>query len=304
MPSMPKVLVTGANGFVGREVVSQLNKAGYTVYATDISASKSVDYLDVTQFKQVLEYLQTRHFGRNDRIIHLAAKVAGKPSLKDPWGYFYVNLMGTLNILEVMKVLKMQYLVFPSSWSTYGSKIGLPITEATPQEPENPYGASKKACEALIEIYSNIYGIKTVIIRPTMIYGPGQPEKNVLQQVVDAMVTGEKFEIYGKGKHTREFLHVRDASRVFVRAVKVVEDIDTYEVYILGTEDPVSIANLAKLAKKVKDFPLVFRDVPTWAFSQRSNMSKLKRAFDIDTKTFTRLEDGLRECLKDRLSRK
>jgi len=297
-----KVLVTGANGFVGTEICRQLRKTKHEVYATDITKSKNVEYLDVTQLSQIIEYLRKNKFHKNDSIIHLAAKVAGKPSLKDPWGYFYVNFVGTLNILEAMKTLGIRFLVFPSSWSIYGSKIALPITEATPLHPENPYGSSKKACEALIESYSKLFDIHTVILRPTMIYGPYQKEKNVLQQLVDSMITGKKFEIYGSGKHTREFLHVRDAAKVFIKALDVVKNIETYEVFILGTEDPVSISDLAKIAKKIKDFPLVYKNIPTWAFSQRSRMSKLKRVFEIDTKTFITVEEGLKECLEKQLS--
>lgn len=295
-----KVLVTGAGGFVGREVVYQLRKKGYEVYATDISKSSGIDYMDVTQLGPMIDYLRKNHFGTNDAIIHLAAKVAGAPSMKDPWGYFYVNLIGTLNILEAMKTVKISYLVFASSWSTYGSKISLPITEATPQQPENPYGSSKKACEALIESYVKLFPLKVVILRPTMIYGPGQEEKNVLQQIVDAMETEQEFIIYGKGNHTREFLHVRDASAAFVKAVEVAKGIEGFEVFILGTEDPVTIADLAKMAKKISNFPLIFKDVPTWAFSQASQMEKFKRIFEMDTRDFVKLKDGLKECLKSR----
>lgn len=295
-----KVLVTGGAGFVGSEVVRQLKKKGYEVYATDISKRLGTDYLDVTRLEQIISYLRKNGFEKEDKIIHLAAKVAGIPSLKDPWGYFYTNFIGTLNILEAMKTLKLKYLVFASSWSTYGSKIKLPITEETPQHPENPYGSSKKACEALIESYTTLYGIKAVVLRPTMIYGPGQEEKNVLQQVVDSMVEGKKFEIYGKGEHTREFLNVRDAARVFVKGLEVVEKINTWEVFIVGTENPVRITDLAKIGRKISKFPIVFRNVPTWAFSQRSDLSKLKRVFKIDPKNFTSLEEGLRECLRER----
>jgi len=295
-----KVLVTGAGGFVGKEVCKKLRQKGHKVYGTDITRKPGLDYLDVTQLGPMIEYLKKHRFGPSDGVIHLAAKVAGKPSLKDPWGYFYVNFIGTLNILEAMKVRKVKHLVFASSWSTYGSKIALPITEATPQHPENPYGASKKACEALVESYTGLFPIQAVILRPTMIYGPNQPEKNVLQQVVDAMVTGKKFEIYGKGTHTREFLNVRDAATVFARGIEVAKKIETFEIFILGTEDPIKIADLAKMGKRIKDFPLVFKNVPTWAFSQRSSMSKLKRAFEIDTKNFVSLEEGLVDCLKSR----
>jgi len=298
-----KVLITGAGGFVGTEVCRQLRAQGREVFATDISKAPGIDYMDVTQLKPMINYLQKNRFGPNDAIIHLAAKVAGKPSLTDPWGYFYVNLIGTLNVLEAMKTLRIGNLVFISSWSTYGSNIALPITEATPQYPENPYGASKKASEALVESYTGLFPIRAVIIRPTMIYGPGQPEKNVLQQVVDAMISGEKFEIYGRGSHTREFLNVKDAAAAFIRGIKVAKTIDTFEVFVLGTEDPISIADLAKIGKKIKDFPLIFKNVPKWAFSQASRMSKFKRGFNMDTRNFVTLREGLMECLKARQKR-
>lgn len=296
-----KVLVTGAGGFVGREVFRQLKNSDYEVYATDIKKTKEISYLDVTDFQAVYQFLKKRHFGENDFIIHLAARVAGIPSLKDPWSYFYTNITGTLNILEAMKVLGIKNLVFASSWSTYGSNIPLPIDEDTPQHPENPYGASKKACEALIESYAThkkYWDLRVVVLRPTMIYGTEQEEKNVFQQVVECMLSGEKFEIYGTGTHTREFLHQRDAARVFIKALEVVPKIKDWEIFILGTENPIEIRNLAKLASKIKKFPIVFKNVPTWAFSQRSDMTKLKKVFGIDTKDFISLKEGLEECLR------
>lgn len=297
-----KVLVTGGNGFVGREIVRQLREEEkYKVFSTDITKGKEVEYLDVTKLSQVISYLKKKKFQREDGIIHLAARVGGKPSLVDPWSYYYVNILGTLNILEAMKTLGVRYLVFPSSWSTYGSKIKLPITEETQQHPENPYGRSKVICESLIESYSKRYNVKAVILRPTMIYGPGQKEKNVMQQLVDAMASGTKFEIYGSGKHTREFLHVRDAARVFRKSLEIVKEVENYEVFVLGTEKPIRIVDLAKLAKKISDFPLAFKRSSTWAFSQRSDLSKLKKVFKIDTKDFISVEEGLRECLKRRM---
>lgn len=297
-----KVLVTGAAGLIGAEIVEQLKKRTIEIYATDIQKKPGIDYLDVTLLDRILDYLRKRNFNENDAIIHMAAKVAGAPSLKDPWGYFYVNIIGMLNILEAMKVLGMKYLIYPSSWSTYGSDIPLPIDESTPQHPENPYGASKKACEALIEVYTKLYGIKCVVLRPTMIYGPEQTEKNVVQNIVDCMITKSKMEIFGKGEHTRELLHVRDAAKVFIKGIDVVKKIDKMEVFILGTERPISISELAKIGRKIRRFPVIYKDVKTWAFSQRSDMTKLKKFFGIDTKDFIPIEEGLKECLKYKLS--
>lgn len=292
-----KVLITGAAGFVGREVWKQLKETKYEIYGTDIRKTDEIEYMDITQFDQILKYLQTKGFGKEDAIINLAAKVAGKPSFKDPYGYFYVNVIGTLNILEAMRTIGMKYLVYISSWSTFGSKIDLPITERTIQEPENPYGSSKKACEVLVQSYATLYGIQTVILRPTMIYGPGQEEENVLQQVVNSMVEGKTLELYGKGTHTREFLHVRDAARVMILSLEVVKNIPTYEIFILGTEHPITISALANKARKISKFPIIFKTSSAWAFSQRSDMAKLKNWFSIDTKDFVTIEEGLKETL-------
>lgn len=298
-----KVLVTGAAGFVGREVWKQLKQTKYEIYGTDIRKTDEIEYMDITQFDQILNYLKAKGFGKEDAIINLAAKVAGKPSFQDPWGYFYVNVIGTLNILEAMRVLGMKYLVYISSWSTYGSKIDLPITEDTPQNPENPYGASKKACEVILQSYS-LLGIQAIILRPTMIYGSGQEEENVLQQVVNSMVERKTLELYGKGTHTREFLNVKDAARIMIQGLEVVKKIPTYEVFILGTEHPITISALANKARKISKFPIVFKPSSAWAFSQRSDMAKLKKWFDIDTKDFVTIEDGLKETLEYRRKKK
>jgi len=294
-----KVLVTGGAGFVGKEVLRQLMTTPYEIYGTDIKKSNDIDYLDVTQFNQVLNYLKTKGFGKDDAIIHLAAKVAGKPSLQDPYGYFYTNIIGTLNILEAMKQLGMKYLVFISSWSTFGSRIELPITEDTPQSPENPYGSSKKACEILVQSYCDLGFIKAVILRPTMIYGPGQEEANVLQQVVDSMVNKTKMELYGEGTHTREFLNVRDAANIMVKSLEVVKNVPKYEIFILGTEQPIRIRDLVKKASKISKFPIVYKQSSSWAFSQASNMEKLKKWYNVDPKKdFVSIEDGLKETLE------
>ena len=294
-----KILVTGAAGFIGREVCKQLEKTDYEVYRTDIRKEPGIDYLDITQLDQFVNYLRLKGFGSEDAIINLAAKVAGKPSFKDPYGYFYVNVIGTLNLCEAMKQVGMKYLVYISSWSTFGSKIHLPITEKTEQEPENPYGSSKVACEKIVHSYCDIGFLKSVILRPTMIYGPGQEEANVLQQVVDSMVNETTMELYGEGTHTREFLNVRDASSTMIKSIEVVKKVKTYEIFILGTENPIRIRDLVKKARKISKFPITFKPSSTWAFSQSSDMTKLKHWFGIDPKKdFMTLEEGLRETLQ------
>ena len=132
-----------------------------------------------------------------------------------------------------------------------------------------------------------------------MIYGPGQEDANVLQQVVDSMVNGTTMELYGEGTHTREFLNVRDAASTMIKGLEVVKKVKTYEVFILGTEAPIRIRDLVKKAKKISKFPVIYKPSSTWAFSQASKMDKLKTWFGIDPKKdFKTIEEGLRDTLE------
>jgi len=235
--SKQRVLVSGANGFVGREVTKALQR-DYDVLPTDITFENQPElHLDVTNPFDIEYKLQAY---KPDVIVHLAAKVAGQPSIDDPYSYYFVNVVGTLNLVDAMRINDVKHLVYVSSWSPYGSNIQLPITHTTPQQPENPYGVSKFCAEQIVKNYAYLYGIKTVILRPTMIYGPNQPEKNVVQQLVDCMVSGERFVVYGTGEHTREFLYVTDAANAICKAVNYVTKLTlkNYAVFIVSSNIP------------------------------------------------------------------
>jgi len=295
-----KILVTGANGFIGRELTKELRKLNYKVIPVDIKGTDSP--LDIRDFYEISRCLMTNNFRKEDKIIHLAAKVAGMPSLKDPYTYYQTNILGTLNILENMRILKLKYLIFLSSWSTLGSRVKLPITEKTKLKPENPYGVSKQIGEILVKSYSQLYGFKSIIFRPTMIYGPNQKEPNLLQQVVQSMINKKKFIIFGKGYHTRELLHVRDMVRVIIKSLDYLEELkDPYEVFVVGTEDPWKVRDLVNLGKTISDFEVEYKESPTWSFPQRSYCWKLRTKLGIDPKTFIPLEKGLSEVYKARL---
>lgn len=291
------VLVTGANGFVGREVTKKLAESGRMPFSTDITLTGN-RYLDVTDYDRCWEFMNKID---PEIIVHLGALVAGKPSIDRPYDYFKVNVLGTLNILEAMRTNNSKYLIYVSSWSIYGvlDDLFLPITEQTRQYPENPYGASKVMCETAVKTYANLFGIKTIILRPTMIYGPNQPEKNVVQQLVDCMLTKETFELYGKGEHTRECLYITDMADAVVKAIENVYDQKSVcEVYVVGTGKPYRIKDIAKMAQNISGFPLKFVPSSKWAFSQSSDITKIKHRLGWTPKVS--LREGLEKCLKSR----
>jgi len=295
--SKQRVLVSGANGFVGREVTKALQR-DYDVLPTDITFENQPElHLDVTNPFDIEYKLQAY---KPDVIVHLAAKVAGQPSIGDPYSYYFVNVVGTLNLVDAMRINNVKHLVYVSSWSPYGSNIQLPITHTTPQQPENPYGVSKFCAEQIVKNYAYLYGIKTVILRPTMIYGPNQPEKNVVQQLVDCMVSGERFVVYGTGEHTREFLYVTDAANAICKAVNYVTKLTlkNYAVFVVGTGEPVSIAKLVNTALSIKSFPATYQTSDKWSFSQRSDIGRTERL--LNWKPQINLATGLRRVYESR----
>jgi len=291
-------LITGADGLIGRALVRKLVQEGRSFTATDIRTNSElgISRLDVTERGPVYDAVKEA-----DVVVHLAALVGGKPSEKFPWQYSYVNYVGTLNVLEAIREIDDRdiKLVFMSSWGTFGTDISLPIDEATPQNPRNPYGVSKVSAEGLVKLYADLYGLNAIVLRPTMIYGPEQMEKTHVQQIVDCMLTGDTFEIWGEGTHTRELLHVDDMADILYKSIDYIPT-EPHTVFIVGTENPLSVKEVAKAGQRIAPFDIEYVPSNKWVFSQRSDMSKLVKEMGIDPLEFRTIEEGLKDCLEYR----
>ena len=257
----------------------------------------NIKRMDVTSGREIHRMIEGRPI---DAIIHLAALVAGPPSENKPSEYLEVNVMGTVNILEEMRLRDIPKMIYMSSWSTFGSDIPLPINEETPQSPKNPYGASKLMAEEAVKLYSNLYGLEIVVLRPTMLYAPLQAEKNIVQQVVDCMVSGEPFEMWGGGTHQRELLHVDDMANIIYECLHY-EPKSGYDVFVVGTENPLPVIDVATAGQEIAYFPITFVPSNKWVFDQRSDMTKIKDRIGIKPDDFINIKDGLFECYRYRL---
>lgn len=223
------ILVTGAAGYVGSHLINKLLEdekfADYEIVGIDnflvgnkenyelIKKDKRVNlmYGDVCD-KDVAKFLKDVEI-----VYHLAAISGVVPCNKNPMLAFKVNVGGTLNLLEESIKNDVECFVYPSSAAVYGEINGNLARENLPLNPLNNYGAMKASCEALCRAYYNSYGLKTVILRFTNIYGVGVYPKwrTVVTNFILRALRDEPLIIHGSGEQKRDFIHIDDVVEIY-----------------------------------------------------------------------------------------
>jgi nucleoside-diphosphate-sugar epimerase len=206
-----RVHVTGARGFLGREVLRRLPSN----VQTEVS---DVDTLNIVDRDAVLPALKK---SLPDVVIHLAALKGNQPSKDNPGRFFEVNTRGTLNLLDACRALGVRRLVFMSSLTVHG-RSAEEIDEDSPLRPQHPYGASKAAAEAFVHAYCESYGLTAAILRPNFIVGPIPPPApyadNVIYDFIRALLDAGEVRLAGDGLFRREWVHVGDVADAVWRA--------------------------------------------------------------------------------------
>ncbi len=263
---MPKtILITGGAGFIGSHVVDQLIKSGERVivldnfndyYSPQIKRHNIAHHQQQARFKLVEgdilnESLLNQLFKESsiDTVIHLAARAGVRPSLEQPQLYFQVNVLGTLNLLEVMKRYQVGNLVFASSSSVYGNHASGPFTEdLTTDTPVSPYGASKKAGEVLCSSYAHLYQISVKCLRFFTAYGPRNRPDMACFKFTRAIASGMPITQYGDGTTGRDYTYIKD----IVAGIVAASQLQTpFEIINLGNSSPISLRKLITTIEKV-----------------------------------------------------
>lgn len=214
-----KILVTGGAGFIGSHIVeSHINLGHEVIVADDLSTGKleNIDQdkctfvqLDISNRDHV-EYL--REFGPFDVINHQAAQMSVSDSVKDPYNDIRVNIIGTLNLLEVFGPTCKKFIFASSGGTVYGEHC-TPRAEGDPLEPVSPYGISKLTSEKYIKMYSGRFGFEYVILRYSNVYGPRQNphgEAGVVAIFLNKILNREVSIINGDGVYLRDYIEVND----------------------------------------------------------------------------------------------
>jgi len=225
------VFITGAGGFIGSHLCSQLVEHGANVKAMLHYSSKSdwsnLEFLDksikadIEVVKGNVEdssFLDT-HTKNQDIIFHLAALIGIPYSYEAPLSYVKTNVEGTVNILESARKNETPLVINTSTSETYGTAQYTPIDESHPLQGQSPYSASKIAADKLTESYFNSFGLPVITVRPFNTYGPRQTSRAVIPTIISQLLTQEKL-VLGDLSPLRDFTYVDDTAKGFICAAE------------------------------------------------------------------------------------
>tara|TARA_B100001996_G_scaffold60872_1_gene43581 strand:+ start:1926 stop:2921 length:996 start_codon:yes stop_codon:yes gene_type:complete len=256
-----KILITGADGFIGSHLTEALVRAGYEVKAFVLYNSfNSWGWLDKVspELKNKFEVFSGDIRDTNgvreavkgcDAIIHLAALIAIPYSYYSPETYIDTNVKGTLNILQAAKEFNVDRVIHTSTSEVYGTAKFVPITEDHPLQGQSPYSASKIAADQLAFSFFSSFQVPVVIIRPFNTYGPRQSARAVIPTIITQIATGKKEIKLGSISPTRDFNYIKDTVDGFMAALNSKKGLG--EVINLGSNYEVSIGDVAEIIAEV-----------------------------------------------------
>lgn len=305
---MGRYLVSGAAGFIGAQVSTQLTLAGHEVIGIDnfndaydpilkdwranqLRLQKGMtlirqDICDRTGLDALF-----RDYGPFEAVINLAARAGVPYSVKDPWVYYETNVTGTLNLLDCCKRYQVPKFVLASTSSLYGTHNPMPFREdADTSRPLSPYAASKKAAETISYTYHHLYGLDVTILRYFTVYGPaGRPDMSLFR-FCQWIAEERPLRLYGDGSFTRDFTFVEDIARGTICGLKPVG----YDVFNLGNDQPHSMMQTIQILEMLLEEKANIQFLPTQDVDMPATWANIDKANQIlGWKPQVSLEEGL-----------
>ncbi|MDH6525567.1 NAD-dependent 4,6-dehydratase LegB [Polynucleobacter sphagniphilus] len=258
---MQKVLVTGADGFIGSHLVEALIRQGVSVRAfvlynsfnswgwldkcaKDVKGSFEVFSGDIRDPHGVKEAMKGC-----DAVLHLAALIAIPYSYHSPDTYVDTNIKGTLNVLQAARDLGVKRVIHTSTSEVYGTAQFVPISELHPLQGQSPYSATKIAADQMAYSFFASFNLPVTIIRPFNTYGPRQSARAVIPTIITQIANGQRQIKLGATSPTRDFNYVKDTVDGFIAALNSSEGLG--EVVNIGSNFEISIGDTVQLIAEV-----------------------------------------------------
>jgi NAD dependent epimerase/dehydratase len=256
---MIKILVTGADGFIGSHLTEMLVAKGYQVTAlSQYNSFNNWGWLEDINCKEKIEVLtgdiRDPHYCKNitkdvDIIFHLAALIAIPYSYVSPESYVDTNIKGTLNICQAAKDNGKIRVIHTSTSEVYGTARYIPIDEKHPLQAQSPYSATKIASDAIAMSFYNSFELPVTIARPFNTYGPRQSARAVIPTIITQIANGVKKIKIGDLTPTRDFNYVEDTCRGFIAIAE--EDKTIGETINIGSNSEISIKDTLTIIKEL-----------------------------------------------------
>lgn len=277
------ILVCGGAGYIGSHVNKQLHREGYETVVFDSlvyghrEAVKWGTFVqgDLSCIEDIERVFSTYQI---DAVFHFAAYAYVGESVTDPEKYYINNVSNTLNLLRVMRRHGCRRIIFSSTCATYGEPDRVPITEDMPQNPINPYGATKLMVERIFKDYKRAYGLEFVVLRYFNAAGADpdgeigeshNPETHIIPLVLDA-ASGARpdIKVFGTdydtrdGSNIRDYIHVYDLATAHLLALHHLENGGESDFFNLGNTLGTSVLEVIDSVKRVtgRDFPVIFSE--------------------------------------------
>ena len=239
---MACILLTGGAGFIGTAVANELTSQGHKVKLFDLMLNKGNSANSYVG--SILDpYLVSTVVKGCDYVIHLAAALGVKWTEARRLECLYINIQGTVNILEACVKEKIKKIVFTSSSEVYGNQNIVPIKENSPVNPISNYAVTKLVGEEYLRAYSESYSLKCSVVRLFNVYGEHQKDRFVMTKFVSSVCDNKPPLIYGDGKQVRSFCYVSDAAKGIVAALFNQDSV--CETFNIGNDlEPISVNDL------------------------------------------------------------
>lgn len=258
---MKKILITGVAGFIGSNLCQKLLDLGYRITGIDnfdsyydrkIKEYNMSDFIFHPSFTFIeldlcndISILERYEF---EVVIHLAARAGVQSSIINIDDYINNNIIGTKNILELMKKINCKKIIFSSSSSIYGNSSKTMLQENDDFGfPLNPYAVTKKTCELLLHNYYNIFDFNIVILRFFSVYGKKLRPDLVMCKFANLIFNNKPLPIYGDWNSKRDYTEINDVLNAIILSICFIEKQNKgYEIFNIGNGNPISLCELVK----------------------------------------------------------
>ena len=298
---MHKILVTGGAGFIGSHVAEYLVHDGHNVTVLDDLSGGFLDNLvegidfvqgSINDIELVNSLFEKGGF---EYVFHLAAYAAEGLSHFIKRFNYNNNLMGSINLINAAVNHTVRCFVFTSSIAVYGSSPELPMTEAGPVHPEDPYGIAKLAVEQELRVCKEMFDLDYIIFRPHNVYGErqniGDKYRNVVGIFMNQILQDKPMTVFGDGAQTRAFSYIEDVASIMVESISVERAYN--QVFNVGADQPYTVNELAiQVARSMGTEPnIIHLPSRNEVLAAYSSHDKVQRVFGAQEPYS--LEDGL-----------